>query len=617
MSDVVRLLPDSVANQIAAGEVIQRPASVVKELVENAIDAGADDIKIIIKDAGRTLIQVTDNGRGMSPTDARMCFERHATSKIANADDLFRIRTMGFRGEALASIAAVAHVELKTRREQDQLGTLVIISGSEFKSQEPYACPKGSTFLVKNLFYNVPARRKFLKSDNIEYKHIVNEVYRVVLTYPDINFELINNGITELSLRTETLKQRIAGVFGKNILQNLIQISTETSIVKISGYIAKPERTRKTTNEQFFFVNKRFMIHPYFRKAVQMAYEKLIPEGEYPTFFIYFETDPSRIDINIHPTKTEIKFEEEQSIFHILNATVKEALGKFSVVPPIDFTEDITRDVHLTSKTQIRPPSITINPDYNPFGNEVSKSTFNKISNTPRNWQILFDKKTSDGKSPDDFYLQGFDNIPVTQHSEFFTNNNENADFRQPKFLQIKSKYVITQGKSGIIIIDVYRANERIFYEKFLSLLETRKGVCQKSLFPIIFEPTPQERAILLEIITELNNIGFEIVIRGKDKFEILGMPAELTDSNPAELLRLMIYQMSELSIDAKTIINEKLAASLAKAAIKNREYILSEDEMELLFYNLMRCSNHNFTPDGKKIIEMITADEIDKKFNN
>ncbi len=611
MSDVVKLLPDSVANQIAAGEVVQRPASVVKELVENAIDAGAKEIKIIIKDAGKTLIQVFDNGKGMTPIDARMCFERHATSKISSAEDLFKIRTMGFRGEALASIAAVATVELKTRRPEDEIGTHIVISGSEVKSQEPVSCPAGASFSVKNIFFNIPARRKFLKSDQVEYKHILNEIHRVALAYPEIAFELINNGNVELNLKPEQLKQRIAAIFGKSILNSLIQINVDTSIIKIYGYIGKPDRTRKTTNEQFFFVNNRFMIHPYFRKAVQNAYEKLIPEGEYSSFFIFFETDPSGIDVNIHPTKTEIKFEDENSIFPILHAAVKESLGKFSIVPPLEFEEDITRDVHLTSKTEFKPPTITVNPDYNPFGKE---NTY-KRNPVPRNWEKLYTANSEIEKNPDDFYLPGYDTQDDTQtkiNLESITNDEK----VQNKFLQIKQKYIITSVKSGMMIIDQDRALERILFEKFMLLLETRKAVCQKTLFPVIYEPSPEERAILMEIIIELNNIGFLIVLKGTDKCEIQGIPGELTDMNPVELVRDMIYVMAEVSADPKFVLNEKIALALSKAAASKTNRILSENEMQTLFYDLMSCKNHNHTPDGKKIIEILSSEEIEKKLN-
>ncbi|HNQ67096.1 MAG TPA: DNA mismatch repair endonuclease MutL [Bacteroidales bacterium] len=609
MAEIIKLLSDSVANQIAAGEVIQRPASVVKELTENAIDAGAKEIQIIIKDAGKTLIQIIDDGIGMSPVDARMAFERHATSKISEAKDLFAIRTMGFRGEALASIAAVATVELKTRRENDDVGTHVIISGSEVLSQDPVSCSKGSNFMVKNLFFNIPARRKFLKTDNVENRNILNEVYRIVLAHPELSFLVVCDNNTLLKLSPENLRQRIVSVFGKSLNQHLINLSVETSLINITGFIAKPERSRKSTSEQFFFVNNRYMLHPYFRKSVTMAYDKLIAEGEHPSFFIYFETSPASIDINIHPTKTEIKFEDEQAIFQILNATVKEALGKFNIIPGLDFEENITRDAHLTSKTSVKPPAIAINPDYNPF----ESTAYNRVSNSPpKNWQSLYSENTQ--KTPDDFYLP--QEKTFLESNQLIPEQNQISSQTKNVFFQLKNKYILTSGKSGMIVIDQKRAHERILFEKFLGLLETRKGVVQKSLFPVIYEPGPDERAVLIEVITELNNIGFEIALIGKDKFEIRGVPGDLTDIDPLKTIEQMVYVLGEVSGSAEMVLNEKIALSLAKTAAFKIGKVLREEEMQELFYKLMSCVNHNYTVDGKKILEIINIDEIEKKLN-
>lgn len=612
MSDIIKLLSDSVANQIAAGEVIQRPASVVKELVENALDADATDVQINIKDAGRTLIQIIDNGKGMSPVDARMSFERHATSKISKAEDLFAIRTMGFRGEALASIAAVASVELKTKRDADNVGTYLNIAASEVISQEPVACSKGSNFMVKNLFYNVPARRKFLKSDSIENKHILNEIYRIVIANPSISFTVAFGNETILKLVPENLRQRIVSVFGKSLNQHLVSLNSETSIVNVKGFVAKPERSRKNTSEQYFFANNRYMLHPYFRKAVSMAFDKLIPEGEHPSFFVFLDVDTSSIDINIHPTKTEIKFEDEQAIFQILNASVKEALGKFNVVPGLDFEENITRDAHLTSKTSVKPPAITINPDYNPFETKTVSSAYKAAGSPPRNWQSLYQENVQ--KTPDDFFL------PENDSAQLKTNPLQEvlpvAGQVKNVYFQLKNKFILTSGKSGMIIFDQKRAHERILFERFMSLLETRKGVVQKSLFPIIYEPDPNDRAVLLQVMTELNNIGFEIVMMGKDKFEIRGVPGDLTDIDPLKTIEQMVYVLSEVSGSAELVLNEKIALSLAKTAAFKVGKVLREEEMEDLFYRLMSCSNHNYTVDGRKILEMINIDEIEKKFN-
>ena len=454
MSDIIKLLSDSVANQIAAGEVVQRPSSVVKELVENSLDAGATSIDVIIKDAGRTLIQVVDNGFGMSPTDARMSFERHATSKISKAEDLFAITTMGFRGEALASIAAVAEVELVTRRADDELGTCINIAASKVKSQEPVAAAVGTNFKVRNLFFNIPARRKFLKSDKVEYKHIVDEIHRIVLTNPSVAFKVVFDNEIKYQLLPENIHQRIANVFGKKLNQNLVPIGVETQIVNIKGFVAKPEMSQKNTSEQFFFVNNRYMYHPYFRKAVTSAYDKLLPEGENPRFFIYLEVDPSTIDINIHPTKTEIKFEGEQAIYMILNSAVKEALGKFNVVPTLSFEEDITRDAHFTSTTVVRPPVISVNPSFNPF--KYTDSAHKR--DVPKNWGQMYDVTT--GKTRDDFDLPESENpqndanaLSIQSHIEYENDDNYSGDSNQ-KYLQLKNKYILTSSHSGMIVIN-------------------------------------------------------------------------------------------------------------------------------------------------------------------
>jgi DNA mismatch repair protein MutL len=607
MTDVIKLLPDSVANQIAAGEVIQRPASVVKELVENAIDAGADKIQIIIKDAGRTLIQIVDNGHGMSPTDARLAFERHATSKINDANDLFMLTTLGFRGEALASIAAVASVELKTKRETDEVGSIIKISGSKIDIHEQIACADGSNFLVKNLFYNVPARRKFLKTDQTEYRYILNEINRIILTNSHIGFTVVFDGKEQLVLKKENVKQRIINVFGKKINENLISISSSTAIININGYISKPERTRKTNSEQYFFVNNRYMYHPYFRKAVTMAYEKLIPEGEHPSFFIYFEINPEKIDVNIHPTKTEIKFEDEQAVFQILNSCVKESLGKFNVFPRIDFEDNTTRDAHLTSSTIIRPPKISVNPEFNPFDSDYQ-------SNKPRFSPPNIDK----GKSflDEDFEMKpkphDEEESQKTQHELF---EDDKSLQKQSVFFQFKKKYIITAGKTGLIIIDQSRAHEKIIYDRFLILLKTRKGISQKSLFPEEIELNNEERAFMLEIIEDLNSIGFDIALKGSTSFIINGIPGDLPNENPTGLVMSVLGNLMNTPDRADLMLNEKIAMSLAKATRIKTGYHLSEEEMSELFHQLMLSPEHKYTPDGYKIIELVTLQEIENKF--
>ncbi len=408
------------------------------------------------------------------------------------------------------------------------------------------------------------------------------------------------------------MRQRIVSVFGKQLNQHLVSINSDTSIVSIKGFVAKPERSKKSTSEQYFFVNNRYMLHPYFRKSVAMAYNKLIPEGEHPSFFIYFDINPASIDINIHPTKTEIKFEDEQAIFSILNSSVKESLGKFNIVPGLDFEDNITRDLHLTSKTSFKPPIITINPEYNPFEQKSSSSGYSPSSSPPKNWQSIYQENTQ--KTPDDFFLPEKDSTPI--QSRLLPETDIVPEISQKVYFQLKNKYILTSGKSGMIIFDQRRAHERILFEKFLGLLETRRGVMQKSLFPHIYEPDPNDRAVLLQVMSELNNIGFEIVMMGKEKFEIRGVPGDLTDIDPLKTIEQMVYVLGEVSGSAELVLNEKIALSLAKTAAFKVGKVLREEEMQDLFYKLMSCANHNFTVEGKKILEIISLDEIEKKLN-
>lgn len=613
MADIVKLLSDAVANQIAAGEVVQRPASVVKELVENSLDAGATSIDIIIKDAGRTLIQVVDNGQGMSPTDARMAFERHATSKIAKAEDLFAITTMGFRGEALASIAAVADVELTTRRKTDELATYINIAASKVKTQEAVAAGIGTNFRIRNLFFNIPARRKFLKSDRIEIKHIVDEVNRIVLTNPSVAFKLFFDDAIKYHLYAENLFTRIVNVFGKRLNQNLVPIGVETQIVNVKGYIVKPELSQKSTAEQFFFVNNRYMYHPYFRKAVTSAYDKLLPEGSNPLFFIYLDVDPASIDINIHPTKTEIKFEGEQAIYMIINSAVKEALGKYNIVPSLSFEEDITRDVHFTSSTVVRPPVINVNTKFDPF--KYTDTGYH--SDVPKNWEDFYHQQT--GKTQDDFKLASSDLSSEETELQAELDYNQDAVIdTQQRYLQLKNKYILTTSHSGMIVINQRRAHERIMYEHFLQKLEARQGVSQKSLFPITLEPNPAERGLLIEVLAELNIIGFDIVMVGNEKFEIRGVPAELSAIDANEIISQLLHELAygNENQSAKRLVNDRIALSLAKSASLNSNQALKDEQMEDLFFRLMSCSNHNFTPEGRKIMEILEISELDNKFN-
>jgi DNA mismatch repair protein MutL len=601
MADIIRLLPDSVANQIAAGEVIQRPASVVKELMENAVDSGGRNIIVIIKDSGKTLIQVTDDGSGMSETDARLSFERHATSKISSAKDLFAISTKGFRGEALASIAAVAMVELKTRKEESETGTLIVISGSRVETQEPCSCNKGSGFSVKNLFFNIPARRKFLKSDNTELRHIINEFQKVVIAHPEIRFALIHNDHEVYTLVPGNHRQRIIGVFGKQINQELITLETETSIISIKGFIGKPESARRTYGEQFFFVNNRFMKHPYFHKAVAEAYQNILPADVIPSYFIFMETDPASIDINIHPTKTEIKFEDERSIWQILMASVREALGRFNIVPSLNFENEALIDIPVrTSGDGIpEPPGITISPDYDPFkGDEPSFRRPDFIERFERenadNWEKLYSSLEKEAENP-----EAAGRIKEGER----------------KFFQIKSKYIVCPVKSGLMLIDQKRAHERILYEKYLECLSKNRAVSQTELFPVTVELNPADYQVLKEIEDDLRTLGFTIHFSGKNRIAVKGRPSDSAASDPSEILEILIEEFKSTQADPSSNAREKLASAMAAASAIPYGKILDNSEMEDLFDTLFACSAPNYSPKGQPVINIITLEELDKKF--
>jgi len=601
MPDVIKLLPDSVANQIAAGEVIQRPASVVKELVENSVDAGGKNIRVIIKDSGKTLIQVTDDGTGMSETDARLSFERHATSKITTAQDLFAITTKGFRGEALASIAAVAMVELKTRREESDTGIVVVINGSKVETQEPCSCPVGSSFSVKNLFYNIPARRKFLKSDNTEIRHIVNEFQKIVLAHPDIRFSLYHNDSEIYNLAAGNLRQRIIGVFGKQINQDLITLETETSLINIKGFIGKPENARRTYGEQFFFVNNRFMKHPYFHKAVVEAYQNILPVEAIPSYFIFMEADPASIDINIHPTKTEIKFEDERSIWQILMASVREALGRFNIVPSLDFENEALIDIPVRSTSSRIPesPNIEINTQYNPFAGEEKENErpgfierFERENNA--NWDKLYTALERENENP---------------------KQSETIRESQRKFLQIKNKYIVCSVKSGLMLIDQKRAHERVLYEKFLECLSNDRAVSQTDMFPVTAELNPSDYFILKELESELELLGFSIQQSGNNKITINGRPSGSESSDPLEMLEILLEDYKNTQSDPSTGAKEKVAAAMAGASAIPYGKVLTQNEMEDLFDALFACQAPNYSPKGKPVINIITLEDIDKKF--
>ena len=605
MSDVIQLLPDSVANQIAAGEVIQRPASIIKELVENAVDAGATRIDVNVIDAGKTSVQVIDNGRGMSETDARLAFERHATSKIRQASDLFALSTMGFRGEALASIAAVAQVELKTRLASEEIGTSLSIAGSQFTGQEPCACPVGSNFVIENLFYNIPARRKFLKSNATELNNIITAFERIALVYPDIAFTLRSNGTEVFNLPSVVLKQRIVDVFGKRISQDLLSFNVETSICKIHGFVGKPESARKKGAHQYFFVNGRYMKHPYFSKAVMLPFERLIPQGEQVPYFIYFEVNPEDIDVNIHPTKTEIKFENEQAVWQILSASVREAVGLFNDVPTIDFDTEGRPDIPVYNPNENAPaPKVNYNPHYNPFDDTPQAALQSKNNNR---WEDLYAGLQS-SEEPD------LGLFPDTDKEEEGTVSRMIED-KSPAHYQYKGRYVMTAVKSGLLVIDQHRAHVRILFEQYLRQVAQRSGTSQKVLFPEVVQFTANEDLVAQKIMPDLQGLGFELTDLGARNYAVNAIPAGLEGINPIEMIRDMVATAMEKGAGLHDDVNQALALSLARNAAIPYGQVLGNDEMESLVNALFACQNVNYTPNGQKILAIMAQTDLEQLF--
>ena len=599
MSDIIQLLPDSVANQIAAGEVIQRPASVVKELVENAVDAGAKTIHVLVVDAGRTSIQVIDDGIGMSETDARLAFERHATSKIREANDLFALQTMGFRGEALASIAAVAQIELYTRQEGEDVGTHLSISGSKFTGQEPCACAVGSNFKIENLFFNVPARRKFLKSNSTELSNILTAFERIVLVYPNVAFTFHSNGTEMFNLKPGNMKQRILDVFGKRMNQDLLPISVETTMCKISGFVGKPESARKKNTRQYFFVNGRYMKHPYFSKAVMNAYDRLIPVGEQVPFFIYFDVSPSDIDVNIHPVKTEIKFENEQAIWQILTAAVKEAIGLFNNVPSIDFDIQGKPDIPLfDGQNGTSAPSVKYNPQYNPFTSSKSRPSSSSVNH----WEDLYEGLETQSQEETNL----FDGEIEDQ------SGNDLISDVSPVHYQYKGKYIMTAVKSGLMIIDQHRAHVRMLFEKYLGILNKHQGTSQKVLFPEVFQLSASEQVVLKRVWEELTYLGFEITDMGNGNYAIVAVPSDAIDTNVVSLMHDMLNTASENGASVKDEINRVVALTLARNTAIPYGQVLNNDEMDNIVNGLFACSNMNFTPEGRNILCILKQQEIE-----
>jgi DNA mismatch repair protein MutL len=611
MPDIISLLPENVANQIAAGEVVQRPASVVKELLENAVDAGATSIKLIVKDGGKSLIQVIDNGKGMSETDARMCFERHATSKLRTADDLFNIVTKGFRGEALAAISAVAQVELKTKTPDATVGILIENEGNKITVQEPCSCSTGTSFSVKNIFFNIPARRNFLKNDNIELRHIVDEFERVAIAHCDISFSLFSNNNEMYHLPASQLIVRIENLFSNSIKGNLVAVNEITPSFSIKGYVGKPSAARKKRGEQYFFVNNRFIKSPYLNFAVSDAYTDLISGDEFPSYFIFIELPPNTIDINIHPTKTEIKFIDEKTLFVILKAAVKRALGKANLAPSLDFDMEQSFDIDYSKpKEDIKAPQISFNKDYNPFktGGGIPKPRDYENSlykNNKDNWETLYQTHTS---HPQEQFIE-----QETQQEQLFEQSRTGV---QPgKFFQLHNKYIVCESQEGLLLIDQHRAHERVLYEHYLKAFGSNAIHSQQDLFPQTLEMSAIDFDLIQQLKDELKYLGFEIENLGKNTIVIHGIPADLTGQNSIEVIEGILENYKLNNLDVKLEVRENLCRSVAKNTCIQYGKELSTDEMQLLTEHLFSLEHFSFSPSGKTIVSEMPAADIDKLF--
>ena len=633
-SDIIHLLPDSVANQIAAGEVVQRPASIVKEMVENSIDAGATNIQVLVTDGGKTCVQVIDNGKGMSETDARLSFERHATSKIQSASDLYRLTTMGFRGEALASIAAVAQIELKTRRPEDELGTCIRISGSKIESQEPVSCPIGCNFSVKNLFFNVPARRKFMKSNQTELSNIVADFEKIVLVYPDISFSLFNNGAEIYHLPSASLRQRILDVYGKKVNAELLPLEAETSLVSISGYVGKPETARKKGAHQFFFVNGRFMRHPYFHSAVMHAFDNLLPAGEHVSYFIYFSVDASSIDVNVHPTKTEIKFDNEQAIWQVLSAVVRESIGKYNDVPTIDF--DVADKPNIpafkSNHGPVEQPRMTP-VTYNPFAHSSDKK-----ASIPDDWEKLYQgietfKKNSAQKekgkqslvsNQEEFIVEGLlgrgnsmntSNRLWNGNEDVVNNQDLFADIASLPHFQYKGRFIVVPFSTGLLLVDQHRAHTRVLFEVYMQQMSSKKHVSQGNLFPELIQFTKNEELTLQNVQEELSCLGFELTNLGGGSYSINGVPTDIDGLEPAKLLHSLIYAAMDRGVSIKAEVEQSISLAMAQSAAIVYGQVLTDEEISNLLTQLFSLPTPMRTPDGKLVFSIIEHSYIEKLF--
>ncbi len=626
MADIIQLLPDHVANQIAAGEVVQRPASVVKELLENAIDAGASVIKLIIKDAGKTLIHVIDNGKGMSGTDARLSFERHATSKIRSADDLFQLDTKGFRGEALASIAAIAHVELKTKQEHDDVGTAIVIEGSNVTAQEVVVTPKGTAIAVKNLFFNIPARRNFLKSNTVELRHVNDEFYRVALAHPNISFSLYNNGSESFNLPVSNYRQRIVNIFGTKTNEKLVPVNEDTEVLKISGFVGKPEFAKKTRGEQYFFVNNRFIKSAYLNHAILSAYEGLLKNGTHPSYFLNLWVDPQTIDINIHPTKTEIKFDDEHTLYAILRSATKHSLGQFNIAPVLDFERDATLDTPYSLKQDTSVvPKIEVDRSFNPFDTEPSSKTtgghsaktdkasggYSKPPSTAH-WDSLYIGLESKGTmSQTDFGEVTFES-EETESTLF--EETEGTDAASSTY-QLHNKYIISAIKSGMLVIDQHRAHQRILYEDFLRDITVKEGVSQQLLFPLELHFSSQELEIVKQLQQDLEHTGFVFANITDVSLEITGVPVMVPESEISIILEQLVSDVQNEVPDANFSATDLLAKSMAKSLAIKTGQALKKDEQEHIVNKLFACKEPNVSPTNRVTFITVGVDELDKKF--
>ncbi|MEP5338602.1 MAG: DNA mismatch repair endonuclease MutL [Algibacter sp.] len=621
MADIIQLLPDHVANQIAAGEVVQRPASVVKELLENAIDAGSSTIKLIIKEAGKTLVQVIDDGKGMSVTDARLSFERHATSKIRSADDLFQLNTKGFRGEALASIAAIAHVELKTKQEQDEVGTSIVIEGSDITSQDVVVTPKGTSISVKNLFFNIPARRNFLKSNTVELRHIVDEFHRVALAHPNIGFAMYNNGSETFNLPVSNYRQRIVNIFGNKTNEKLVPVEEDTEVLKISGFVGKPEYAKKTRGEQYFFVNDRFIKSAYLNHAIASAFDGLLKNGTHASYFLNLTVNPQTIDINIHPTKTEIKFDDEHTLYALLRSAVKHSLGQFNIAPVLDFERDANLDTPYNSN-QVKPstPSVEVDRSFNPFKAETSfksigssqpKQTSYKKESTA-NWEGLYvGLESKSNSSQQDFSEVQFESEETT--ASIFSDDNQVEQAHTT--YQLHNKYIVSTIKSGMLVMDQHRAHQRVLYEDFLKNMTIKESVSQQLLFPLELHFTTQEVAIIKELKDDLESTGFIFSNFSDESLEIMGVPVSVPESEVSIILEQLISDVENEVPDSHFSATDLLAKSMAKSLAIKTGQSLQKDEQEHLVNKLFACKEPNVSPTNKTTFITMSVDELDKKF--